>query len=39
VAKGLQGAVSLQSDPDLAPLCAREDFKKLVQEVEARGKK
>jgi tetratricopeptide (TPR) repeat protein len=39
VAKGYQNAPELKSDPDLAPLRLREDFQKLVQEVEQKGKK
>jgi hypothetical protein len=34
VAKGFQNAAALKSDPDLAPLRSREDFQKLVQEVD-----
>jgi len=39
VAKGFQSAPMMQSDPDLASLRSRDDFKKLVQEVEQKSKK
>jgi hypothetical protein len=39
VAKGLQIPSALTSDPDLAVLRSREDFQKLVQEVEQKSKK
>src|SRR5262249_34070640 len=39
VAKGYQNAPELKSDPDLAPLRSREEFRKLVQEVEQKSKK
>jgi hypothetical protein len=39
VAKGYQNAPELKSDPDLAPLRSREEFQKLVQEVEQKVKK
>jgi hypothetical protein len=39
VAKGFQDATALRNDPDLAPLRSREEFQKLVQEVEQKSKK
>jgi tetratricopeptide (TPR) repeat protein/tRNA A-37 threonylcarbamoyl transferase component Bud32 len=39
VAEGFQDAPSLKNDPDLSPLRSRLDFRKLVQEVEQKGKK
>jgi hypothetical protein len=39
VAKGYQNAPSLKIDPDLAPLRPREDFQKLVQEMEVKARK
>jgi tetratricopeptide (TPR) repeat protein/tRNA A-37 threonylcarbamoyl transferase component Bud32 len=39
VAKGFQNAPGMKSDPDLAPLRSREDFQKLVHEVEQKSKK
>jgi tetratricopeptide (TPR) repeat protein len=39
VSKGYQNAASLKTDPDLAALRSREDFKKLVQEVEQKSTK
>jgi hypothetical protein len=39
VARGLQNAAQIKTDPDLAPLRPREDFQKLVQEVEQKSKK
>jgi serine/threonine protein kinase/tetratricopeptide (TPR) repeat protein len=39
VAKGYRNAPSLKIDPDLAPLRSREDFQKLVQEIEHTSKK
>ena len=38
-ARGFQNAPGMSSDPDLAPLRSREDFQKLVQEVEQKSKK
>jgi serine/threonine protein kinase/tetratricopeptide (TPR) repeat protein len=38
VANGFRSAPALKSDQDLAPLRSREDFQKLVQEVEQRSK-
>jgi serine/threonine protein kinase/tetratricopeptide (TPR) repeat protein len=39
VAKGFENAPALKSDPDLAALRSREEFQKLVQEVEQKAKK
>jgi tetratricopeptide (TPR) repeat protein len=39
VAKGFQSAPAMKSDQDLAPLRSREDFQKLVREVEQKSKK
>jgi serine/threonine protein kinase/tetratricopeptide (TPR) repeat protein len=39
VAKGFENAPALKSDPDLASLRSREEFQKLVQEVEQKAKK
>jgi hypothetical protein len=39
VAQGFQNAAALKSDPDLAALRSREDFQKLVQEVERKSGK
>jgi serine/threonine protein kinase/tetratricopeptide (TPR) repeat protein len=39
VAGGFQDATAMKADPDLAPLRSREDFRKLVQEVERKSKK
>jgi hypothetical protein len=39
VAKGLQNAAVIKNDPDLAPLRSRDDFRKLVQEVERKSRK
>jgi hypothetical protein len=39
VAKGFQDATALRNDPDLAPLLSREEFRKLVQQVEQKSKK
>jgi hypothetical protein len=39
VAKGFQKTAVLKSDPDLAPLRSREDFQKLVQELERKSRK
>jgi eukaryotic-like serine/threonine-protein kinase len=39
VAKGFENAPALKSDPDLVSLRSREEFKKLVQEVEQKAKK
>jgi hypothetical protein len=39
VAKGYQNAPELKSDPDLAPLRSRQDFRKLVQAVEQKSKR
>jgi tetratricopeptide (TPR) repeat protein len=38
VARGLQNVAVIKTDPDLAPLRSREDFQKLVQQVERKGK-
>jgi hypothetical protein len=38
VAKGFQNAAELKSDPDFAPLRSREDFQKLLREVERKSK-
>jgi tetratricopeptide (TPR) repeat protein len=38
VEKGWQNAPSIKSDPDLASLRAREDFQKLVKEIEQKSK-
>jgi serine/threonine protein kinase/tetratricopeptide (TPR) repeat protein len=39
VARGLQNAAQINTDPDLAPVRSREDFEKLVQEVERKSRK
>jgi hypothetical protein len=39
VAKGYQDAAHLKQDTDLAPLRDREDFKKLLAEVEQQAEK
>jgi serine/threonine protein kinase/tetratricopeptide (TPR) repeat protein len=39
VAKGYQNTAEIKTDPDFAPLRAREDFQKLVQEMEHKSKK
>jgi hypothetical protein len=39
VAKGFQDAAAVKTDPDLAPLRTRDDFKSLVREMEEKSKK
>jgi hypothetical protein len=38
VARGFRNAPGMTSDPELAPLRPREDFQKLVQELEQKSK-
>jgi hypothetical protein len=38
VSKGFKNVVHMKKDPDLDPLRQREDFKKLVAELEGKGK-
>jgi hypothetical protein len=39
VAKGFKDAAHMRQDPDLKPLQAREEFNKLLAELEAKSKK